>query len=162
MCTLQSPEKHLYPDDRVSRSSHSGPHLPTAPNASARTPLRALAPKTTQRRGLDCIRDRECLQIHHREGCGPHQITLPTCCVPVRLGGCQSDFRRQRRKAAASTSPPKKRRAACRSEPTAAQRIAHLAQLARRCPEVLPPTFMRKVVNLCLPPSKASSVKGTP
>ena len=45
-----------------------------------RTPLRALAPKTTQR-GLDCNWDREFLHIHKREGGGPHQIPLPTCCL---------------------------------------------------------------------------------
>ena len=102
---------------RTRTTASAGAHrayLQTAPNESTRTPLRALAPKTTQRCGLDCIWDREFLQIHHREACGVvlDQITLPACCVPVRLGGCQSDFRRQRRKAAASTSLPQKRRTA--------------------------------------------------
>ena len=53
----------------ASAGTHS-PHLPTAPNASTRTPLRALASNTTQRRGLDSSWDREFLQIHHREGGG--------------------------------------------------------------------------------------------
>ena len=49
--------------------------------ASTRTPLRDLAPKTTQRRGLDCSWDREFLQIHQREGSGPHRIPLPAAAV---------------------------------------------------------------------------------
>ena len=81
----------------ASAGAHS-PHLPTAPNASTRTPLRALAPKTTRRRGLDCTWDCEFLMIHQREACGvvldkSHCLLF----VPVRLGGCQ---------------PPKERRTA--------------------------------------------------
>ena len=47
----------------ASAAAHS-PHLPTAPHASTRTPLRALASNTSQRRGLDSSWDREFLLIH--------------------------------------------------------------------------------------------------
>ena len=96
----------------ASGGAHS-PHLPTAPHASTRTPLRALASNTIQRRGLDSSWHREFLLIQQREACGV--VLDKSHCrlfVPVRLGDRQSDFRRQRRKAAASTSPPKERRTA--------------------------------------------------
>ena len=150
MCTLESPEKHLYPYDHVSTSSHSGLHLP----------ITSLRP-----RGLHCApwlrkplsgvgsTAAEIVSFSaHPPAPRGWSSPDPTAClllVPVRLGGCQSDCRRQRRKTVASTSPPKERRLTGRSEPAsqptkAAQRIAHLAQSARRCPEALPPTFMRE------------------
>ena len=158
MCTLESPEKHLYPYDHVSKSSHSGLHLPIT---SLRP--RGLHCAPWLRKPLTGVGSTEAGIVSlsadppARRGWSSPDPTAYLLLVPVRLGGCQSDCRRQRRKTAASTQSSKgtahrmKKRT---NQPTKA---------AQRPPRSIGKTLSlgtatdldeREVVNLCLHPPK--------
>ena len=129
--------------------------------ASTRTPLRALAPKTTQRRGFDCSWDREFLQIHQREGSGPHRIPLLAAAVARVIAVANGEEPRPQpvlqmngvsiEEAIQPTNQPTNQGRAENRPPCSVD-----TTLSRGTATEL---HEREVVNLCLLPSKASSVK---
>ena len=100
----------------ASAGAHN-PHLPTAPNASTRTPPRRRSSSTN-----------------------PTVFCLSQCALAIARVISVANGENQR------PQPVLQRNGVLLEEanqPTkTAQRIAHLAQSARRCPETLPPTFM--------------------